>query len=139
MAIVLRENGRFEVYADFILVNEYINLSLQCVDIETDLNHFYFKFVKDAEKVSTDKDDLEIQIRRVPHYWRNRISFMTSVEVGTLEKWNWVLHRRISKFFRLYTQINNFSLYVLVSHRNMISVYEMKTSFRELNDLRTSQ
>ena len=41
------------------------------------------------------------------------------------EKWSWVTHKRIAKYFRLYTQILNFSIYMLVSHRNMISVYDI--------------
>ena len=44
VGLVLRDNGRFEVYSDFMLVNEYINPQLQCVDIETDFNDFYLKF-----------------------------------------------------------------------------------------------
>ena len=45
VGIVLRQNGRFEVYSDFMLVNEYVNPHLQCVDIETDFNNFFLKFV----------------------------------------------------------------------------------------------
>ena len=47
----MRENGRFEVYSDFMLVNEYINPKLQCVDVETDFNQFVLKFVKNSHKV----------------------------------------------------------------------------------------
>ena len=46
IGLVLRENGRFEVYSDFILVNQYFNPSLQCVDMETDFDQFYLKFVQ---------------------------------------------------------------------------------------------
>ena len=49
ISLVLRENGRFEVYSDFMLVNEYLNPMLQCVDIETDFDQFVFKFVKNSE------------------------------------------------------------------------------------------
>ena len=45
-----------------------------------------------------------------------------------IEKWNWTLHKRIAAYFRLYTQILNFSMYMLVSHRNMISVFDMTES-----------
>ena len=38
VGIVVRENGRIEVFADFMLVNEYINPLYQCVDVETDFN-----------------------------------------------------------------------------------------------------
>ena len=45
VGIVVRASGRFEVYSDFVLVHEYYNNQLQCVDIETDFNSFYLKFV----------------------------------------------------------------------------------------------
>ena len=35
------------------------------------------------------------------------------------------MHKRIAKFFRLYTQVLNFQVYMLVSHRNMISIYDI--------------
>ena len=38
IGIVVRENGRLEVYADFMLVNEYIHPLYQCVDVDTDFN-----------------------------------------------------------------------------------------------------
>ena len=59
------------------------------------------------------------------HIWRNRISFSTMRLLDQISKWDWVLHRRISRFCRLYTSILNFNMYMLVSHRNMISIYDM--------------
>ena len=44
--MAIRENGRLEVYSDFILVNEYINPYYQCVDIESGQDEFYMKFVR---------------------------------------------------------------------------------------------
>ena len=52
VGLVVRESGRLEVYADFMLVYEYMNPELQCVDIETDFNQFYFKMVTDSHKVT---------------------------------------------------------------------------------------
>ena len=46
VGLVLRENGSFEVYSDFMLVNEYYNPLLQCVDFLSDFDHFYLKFVE---------------------------------------------------------------------------------------------
>ena len=87
------------------------------------------KFVKNADVVTSNDnlEDLEYEIRTVRHYWRNRISFSTSSLKKQADKWDWVLHKRISKYFRLYTQILNFSIYMLVSHRNMLSIYDMST------------
>ena len=48
VGIVLRENGRYEVYSDFMLVYEKWDPIKQCVDIETDFDQFYFKFAKDS-------------------------------------------------------------------------------------------
>ena len=65
MGIVVRMNGRFEVYSDFMLVNEYINPKLQCVDVETDFNQFVLKFVEKSNKVKEGdfKEELKYQIR----------------------------------------------------------------------------
>ena len=38
MSVVVRENGAFEVYQDFSLVNEFFNPELECVDVETDFD-----------------------------------------------------------------------------------------------------
>ena len=126
VSLVLRENGRFEVYSDYTLVSEYYNPMLQCVDIKTDLHQFYLKFIKvDSQKLDQSLDDLEIQIRKVRHFWRNKISFSTSKLVKNPQKWSTIIHRKIAPYFRLYSQIQSFSMFMLVSHRNMISIYEM--------------
>ena len=52
VGLVLRDNGRFEVYSDFMLVNEYVNPQMQCVDIETDFNQFYLKFAVNSHHVT---------------------------------------------------------------------------------------
>lgn len=39
--------------------------------------------------------------------------------------WDHIVHNRIANYFKLYTQILNYSTFILVSHRNMISVYDM--------------
>ena len=113
-----------------MLVNEYINPQLQCVDIETDFNQFYLKFVKKSDSYLTKVDEkkLEFEIRQVRHFWRNRISFNTSKVKKNEEKWGYVKHHRIANYFKLYTQVLNFSMYMCVSHRNMISVYDMTNS-----------
>ena len=58
MGIVVRENGRVEFYSDFILVNEYYNPKLQCIDIATDFNQFFLKFVKNADEISDKESDV---------------------------------------------------------------------------------
>ena len=58
--LVLRENGRFEVYSDFMLVSEYLDYGKrQCVDIETDFNQFFLKFVVNPDLVNctTEPDE----------------------------------------------------------------------------------
>ena len=92
-SIVVRENGRFEVYSDFMLVNEYSNPAYQCVDVETDFSQFMLRFVKNSHTVTheTQKEDLKFEIRRVRHFWRNRISFSTSKIVPDDRKWRSVV------------------------------------------------
>ena len=58
------------------------------------------------------------------HFWRNRIDFNTSKINKDITVWDHILHKRIANYFKLYTQILNYSTFILVSHRNMISVYD---------------
>ena len=66
VGLVLRENGRFEVYADFILVSMHLESKCQCVDIETDFNQFFLKFVvyPDLVNCTTEPKELEINSKR---------------------------------------------------------------------------
>ena len=59
--MVVRENGRLEVYSDFMLVSDYLTDEKQCVDIETDFNQFFCKFVVNPEHITkaTKIKDLE--------------------------------------------------------------------------------
>ena len=110
-----------------MLVNEYINPLYQCVDVETDFNQFYLKFVKNAKHVESFSsiDELDFEIRQVRHFWRNRISFNTTKIKKNKDCWKHILHKRISGHFRMYTQVLNYQMFMLVSHRNMISVFDM--------------
>ena len=51
LSIALRENGRLEVYSNFVLVNDYYNPMMQVVDIETDFYMFYIKFASDCHEI----------------------------------------------------------------------------------------
>ena len=95
------------------------------------------RFVKNSHLVTheTLKEDLKFQIRRVRHFWRNRISFSTSKIVPDDRKWRSVVQKRICGYFNLYTSIMNFSMYMLVSHRNMISIYDMTRGNSPANDM----
>ena len=79
ISVVVRENGGFEIYYNFSLVNEYLNPLFQCVDVETDFEQFYLKFVKNPNEISiaSQISDLDVEIKRVRHFWRNRIGFST--------------------------------------------------------------
>ena len=48
VGIAIRQNGKIEVYSDFILVDEYYEPNHQCIDIETNFNSFYLKMVKNC-------------------------------------------------------------------------------------------
>ena len=126
VGLVLRQNGRVEFYSDFMLTNEHYTPDLQCVDIETDFQKFYLKFAKDCDTLVGKRfDQMEYEVSTVNHVWRNRMGYTTSKKAKDPTKWNYVLHKRISNFVKLYTNIINFSIYMLVAHRNMVSVFDM--------------
>lgn len=61
LSLVVRQNGRFEVYYDFMLVSNFEDRNYQCVDVLTDFNQFFLKFATDVDKVSskTRLDEIE--------------------------------------------------------------------------------
>ena len=75
VALALRMNGRVEVYSDFRLVHEFYDACNQIVDIETDLNQFYIKVVKDSQSVTPESDPkkFNIELRQIRHLWKNKI------------------------------------------------------------------
>ena len=42
-----------------------------------------------------------------------------------LDGWEEVLHERVAPFYKLYTAMTNIATFMLVSHRNMLSVFNM--------------
>lgn len=56
---------------------------------------------------------------------RNRISSQSLTQKRILAKWGHSDHHRVANYMKLYSQVINVSKFVLVSHRNMISVYDM--------------
>ena len=66
IGIVVRKNGRWEVYSDFMLVYDWYMPNSQCVDVETDFNLFYLKFC-DTEKnpitEATQFSELKFNVR----------------------------------------------------------------------------
>ena len=110
VGIVLRQNGRWEVYSDFMLVYDWYDKTMQCVDIETDFNKFYFKFVLDSHKYTekVDVEKLEYNVRQVRHTWRNRICYDTTKHKKDTNIWDIILHKRVANYFNIYSQILNF-------------------------------
>ena len=134
VGIVVRQNGRWEVYSDFMLVYDWQDPNVQCVDVETDFNQFYLKFVTNSLEViqnetsgieKADENIVQFEVRQVRHYWRNRICFDTTKLKKKSYTWGIILHKRISWYFKLYSQILNYQIFMLISHRDMISVFKM--------------
>lgn len=70
---------------------------------------------------------MQFESRHVKHAWRNRIGINSSVisKDHSLRKWRRSVHYVVTNYMRLYTSIINYSTYILVSHRDMISAYAM--------------
>lgn len=85
------------------------------------------KFVKNSDKVSegTGVQNLEYEVRGVLHSWRNRISYRTSKFDNNPENWDFIIDKRVCLFYKPCSQMLNFTTFMLVAHRNMLSVYKM--------------
>ena len=58
------------------------------------------------------------------HNWRNWINERTLKPLKS-QKWSLIIQKRIAQFVRLYTHVTSFSTLLMVSHDNMISMYDM--------------
>ena len=75
VAIVLRQNGRFEVYSDFVRVYEYYNPNKQCVDVECDFDKFALKFVKKSLEVKHENKVEDLNRNWQPFYGK-KVTFI---------------------------------------------------------------
>lgn len=93
-----------------MLIYDWYDKTMQCVDLETDFHQFYLKFVIDShlytEKVEVET--LKYNIRSVRHNWRNLICYDTTKKSKNQKVWDYILHRRIANYFNIYSQILNF-------------------------------
>ena len=55
-SILVRLDGSFEFYSDFMLTDRIAFPNLRCVDIETDMKQFYIKFVKNSLETDRNKE-----------------------------------------------------------------------------------
>lgn len=87
IGLVLRENGRVEIYSDFILVNHIYDPTFQCVDIEIGNSYFFLKHVVDSHLVTgaDDSTKLEYKFRKVKMKLKNRIGPSTLNPENTLD------------------------------------------------------
>ena len=47
-----------------------------------------------------------------------------------------MLHERVAHFVRLYSSMTNFSTYMIVSHRNLVSLYDVGLEDRWVDTIR---
>ena len=122
VTLILRQNGRVEVYSDFTFTNAF-DMSPQnlfCVDIDHDNDFFYMKYLN----LARENNEEQFIIRKVAIKWRTKIKFNYTVEVKHVE---WTsLNSKFSNYFRLITKFINLSNYFIVAHRHYISVFNMR-------------
>ena len=121
VGVALRADGRLEFYSDFMLVEEYFNPYKPCDDIDCDFDLFYYKF----KILNAKGQEVGYEYRKGVQEWRNRIGIYTSKVFKDAKKFDIICHRRIAKYFNIYSGIINFQTFMLVSHRNHISVFDM--------------
>lgn len=131
VGLALREDGSVEVYADFIYADKIYDEESQCVDIESGNRSFFFKMVRNSMEVEdgtdpTDMDEKEdFKYMRVNKRWKNRIGQGTIQLEETIDTWDEVIHERVSPFVKLFVDIRSISTFIIVAHRNLLSLYDM--------------
>ena len=76
VTMVLRQNGRIEVYYNFEYIYSFDIMpeGLVCVDVDNDNDYFYLKYVTERNFKAKQMKDKYI-IRKVAHHWRSRIKY----------------------------------------------------------------
>ena len=85
---------------------------------------FYYKFISTQTKKGAT-EILKEECMRGPQDWRNRIGMQTSRLMKKKGAYDTIIHRRIAGYFALYSGMVNFQTFMLISHRNHISVFDM--------------
>ena len=142
MTLILRENGKVEVYSDFELAETFNlafnNKHLFCVDIQADDENFYFKFLdlnnSKPKEPNMEAPEPKYVIRTIQQAWRRRIAYKNTV--ATTANWTSLKMKNLNHFMRLYSQWETFMGHFLVAHRGYISVYNLKdaTKNKESDD-----
>ena len=132
--MVLRSNGQVEVYSDYELTEQgrCEREDLFCVDIVSDAEHFYLKYLKLVVDPS-NHDKLHYEIRQVSHQWRSRIKFSYSKVVELGRDWDSCKLKTLSQFMKLYPQWLIYSNFFLIAHRGYISVQDLNREDYDLN------
>ena len=129
VCVILRIDGKLEFYSDFIYTDTYYDATNKCVDIESGDEHFYFKFKKVEESAEDPAEDpkQKFNYSRARMNWKNRLGTTTikALKANKFESWDSVIHRRFSNYVKLYTDMVMFGTYLIIAHRNLISLYNM--------------
>ena len=105
-------------------------------DIEADFKQFYIRRHRNNAEIEADreKDSKEIfawRLYKVALHWKNRIGMTSKLAFQPKEgkdRWKLVVHYRVSNYLKLYSCFLCYSTYFLVSHRNFVSVFDLKTN-----------
>ena len=63
--------------------------------------------------------------------WRNRIGEETiERDANGLDSWDEVIHKRVSPFVKLYSEVTNFATFMVIAHRNLLSLYHLGSNER---------
>jgi 3-oxoacyl-ACP reductase-like protein len=132
-AVALREDGSTDFYYNFRRVES--NNETLISDIDFDFTYIYLRELNDSEEGET--------LHRIMHSWKGRIG-MSVVESKLLEQaklnrtWSRITSKRVSTYMKLYASLCTYEAYVLVAHRNFVSVFDISHEtwqHHEYNDL----
>lgn len=104
--------------------------TIKNVDIKTDLTFYYVK-VSSSFKANKDSKALKFEEPNETVF-KCRLSLSNQIKSGAFSickssyHYDYYLHNRISAFFKLYTGLLNVGTFFLVSHRNFITLFDLK-------------
>lgn len=144
MTCIAKRGHIVSMYANFMLIEDW-NLDVELpdeqvddLDIETDMTYYYVNTLGVAQEEFKTKDKRDHQPRhrlfKCLMKLNNQIKPEAFEECKTTYKFDISLHTRIAPFFKLYTGLLNVSTFFLVSHRNYITLFDLKEGVNNPNN-----
>ena len=127
MAVALREDCSLDFYADFCYFGSTTK-GEEYSEVHFDFKNFYFRKKIKADKSSNDSNKAKTSyfaLSKCKLSWKSiGERFMKAYKKDPEKSWSQrFLNRRVANHLKIFTDMQLLSTYMLVAHRNIVSIY----------------